>query len=157
MIVTEAISNILHVYCRVRVGLDFMKAHFLKVCYKYFPKLGLYYILLGARRSVIGCGTMLQAGRSQDRFSMKSLDFFNLSNTSSRNMVLGSTQPLTKMSMKNLPEDKGRPARKADNITAICNPIFYKMWEPRSLTTLRACTVCYGDSFTLFYYFYLLL
>jgi hypothetical protein len=23
-----------------------------------------------------------------------------------------------------------RPARKADNVTAICKPIYYKMWEP---------------------------
>jgi hypothetical protein len=38
-------------------------------------------------------------------------------------MVLGSTQPLTEMSTKNLPLGKGRPARKADNLTAICEPI----------------------------------
>jgi hypothetical protein len=34
--------------------------------------------------------------------------------TSSRTMALGSTQPLTEMSTRNLPGDKGRPARKAD-------------------------------------------
>jgi hypothetical protein len=33
-------------------------------------------------------------------------------------MALGSTQPLTEMSTRNLPEGKGRPARKADNLTA---------------------------------------
>jgi hypothetical protein len=38
-------------------------------------------------------------------------------------MALGSTQPLTKISTRNLPEGKGRPTRKADNITAICEPI----------------------------------
>jgi hypothetical protein len=38
-------------------------------------------------------------------------------------MALGSTQPLTEMSTRNLPGGKGRPARKADNITAICEPI----------------------------------
>jgi hypothetical protein len=39
-------------------------------------------------------------------------------------MVLGSTQPLTEMSTRNLPGgDKGRPARKADNLTAICELI----------------------------------
>jgi hypothetical protein len=42
-------------------------------------------------------------------------------------MALGSTQPLTEMSTKNLPGgDKGRPERKAD-VTAICEPIVYKM------------------------------
>jgi hypothetical protein len=38
-------------------------------------------------------------------------------------MVLGSTQPLGEMSPKNLPGGKGRLARKADNLTAICEPI----------------------------------
>jgi hypothetical protein len=35
-------------------------------------------------------------------------------------MVLRSTQPLTEMSTRNLPGGKGRPARGADNLTAIC-------------------------------------
>jgi hypothetical protein len=38
-------------------------------------------------------------------------------------MALESTQPLTDMSTRNLPGGKGRPARKADNLTAICEPI----------------------------------
>jgi hypothetical protein len=33
-------------------------------------------------------------------------------------MALGSTQPLTEMSTKNHPGGEGRPARKADNLTA---------------------------------------
>jgi hypothetical protein len=37
-------------------------------------------------------------------------------------MGLGLTQPLTEMSTRNLPEGKGRPARKADNLTSICEP-----------------------------------
>jgi hypothetical protein len=36
---------------------------------------------------------------------------------------MGSTQPPTEMSTGNLPEGEGRPARKADNLTAICEPI----------------------------------
>jgi hypothetical protein len=51
-------------------------------------------------------------------------EFFNLPNPSSRTMALGSTQPLTEMSTKNLLGGKGRPAHKADNLTAICEPIF---------------------------------
>jgi hypothetical protein len=35
-------------------------------------------------------------------------------------MALGSIQPLTEMSTSNLPGDEGRPARKADNLTADC-------------------------------------
>jgi hypothetical protein len=38
-------------------------------------------------------------------------------------MVLVSTQPLREMSTRNLPGGKGRQARKADNLTAICEPI----------------------------------
>jgi hypothetical protein len=37
-------------------------------------------------------------------------------------MALGSTHPLTEMSTRNLRRGKGRPARKADNLTAICEP-----------------------------------
>jgi hypothetical protein len=50
-------------------------------------------------------------------------------------MALGSTQPLTEMSARNLPGDKGRPDRKADNLTAICE-LSRKMWEPRGLTPI---------------------
>jgi hypothetical protein len=49
--------------------------------------------------------------------------FFNFPNPSSRTMALGSTQPLTEMSVRNLPGSKGRPARKADRLTAVCEPI----------------------------------
>jgi hypothetical protein len=49
------------------------------------------------------------------------IEFFSWPNPSSCTMVLRSTQPLTKM--RNLPGDKGRPARKADNLTVICEPI----------------------------------
>jgi hypothetical protein len=38
-------------------------------------------------------------------------------------MALGSTQPLTEMSTRDLPGGIGRPARKADNLTAIYEPI----------------------------------
>jgi hypothetical protein len=65
-------------------------------------------------------------------------------------MALGSTQPLTETSIKNLSGGKWRPARKADNLTAICEPTVYTMWEPRRLTTLWASTACYRDSFTLY-------
>jgi hypothetical protein len=65
---------------------------------------------------------MLQAGMSPVRFFMRSLDFFNLHNISSRIIALGSTQPVREMSTRNLPGCKGRPARKADNLPAICEP-----------------------------------
>jgi hypothetical protein len=48
---------------------------------------------------------------------------FNWPNPSNRTMASGSTQPLTEMSNRNLPEGKGQPAHKADNFTTICEPI----------------------------------
>jgi hypothetical protein len=52
------------------------------------------------------------------------IGFFNWPNPSSSTMALGSTEPLTQMSTRNLPGSKGRPARKADILIAICEPIF---------------------------------
>jgi hypothetical protein len=51
------------------------------------------------------------------------LDFFNLPNPSSLTVALGSTQTLTEMSTGNIPEDKKWLVHKADNLTAICEPI----------------------------------
>jgi hypothetical protein len=51
------------------------------------------------------------------------IGFFNWPNLSSRTMALGLTQPLTEMSTKYLPADKGLPAHKADNLTVICELI----------------------------------
>jgi hypothetical protein len=44
-------------------------------------------------------------------------------------MALGSPQPLTEMSTGNLPGRKGQPARKADNLKAICKLIVEKNVE----------------------------
>jgi hypothetical protein len=41
-------------------------------------------------------------------------------------MALCSTQPLIEMSTRNLPGSKWRPARKADDLIAICEPVIYK-------------------------------
>jgi hypothetical protein len=62
---------------------------------------------------------MPQAARSRVRFPMRSLDVFNLPNPSSRTMALGSTQPLTEMSTRNLSGGKGRSGRKADKVTPV--------------------------------------
>jgi hypothetical protein len=62
---------------------------------------------------------MLQTGRSPVHVPDK-VDFFNPSN---RTMTVGSTQPLTEMSTRNFPRGKGRPERRAVNLTAICEMI----------------------------------
>jgi hypothetical protein len=51
------------------------------------------------------------------------IKFFKLRNPPSHTMAMGSTQPLTEMIKRKIPGGKGRPARKADNLTAICQPI----------------------------------
>jgi hypothetical protein len=58
-------------------------------------------------------------------------------------MALGSTQNLTAMSTKNLPGDKGRPVRKTNNLTIICeteclenvgSSTSQNLWRPRPVT-----------------------
>jgi hypothetical protein len=57
------------------------------------------------------------------------IGFFSWPNPSSRTITFKSTQPLTEMSIRNLPGGggggKGRPASKSD-LTAICEPIVYQ-------------------------------
>jgi hypothetical protein len=69
---------------------------------------------------------MLQAGRLRVRFAMRLLGFFNGHNPSSRTMSLGSTDPLTEMSIRDLPGGKGRPTRKADNLTDVVRQLTRK-------------------------------
>jgi hypothetical protein len=49
--------------------------------------------------------------------------FFQLTNLSSRTVALGSTQSLTEMSTTCPPGGEEWQALKADNLTAICEPI----------------------------------
>jgi hypothetical protein len=86
---------------------------------------------------------MLQVRRSWVRFLMRSLDFFNWPNYSSHTMALGSTQPLTEMSTTNLPGGKVWLVREPDNLTVVCEPIVWTMWDPQRLTTLWASLACY--------------
>jgi hypothetical protein len=53
---------------------------------------------------------------------MRSLDF-SIDLILPAALALGSTQPLTEMSTRNLPGGKVRPAHGADNLTAICELI----------------------------------
>jgi hypothetical protein len=73
----------------------------------------------GALCSVIGWGTKLQAGKAM----MNSLGFFNLPNPSSRTEAQGSIQLISGFNSRNLRRVKGRPARKAGNLSAICQPV----------------------------------
>jgi hypothetical protein len=70
-------------------------------------------VLRGTRGSVVDWDTMLQAGRSRVRFPIRSLDFCNWLNPSSRPISLGSSKPLTEKNTRNLPGDKGWSACRA--------------------------------------------
>jgi hypothetical protein len=50
------------------------------------------------------------------------IGFLHLTNISSHTIHQEYTQPLTERSTKDLPWGKQRPARKADKLTAICEP-----------------------------------
>jgi hypothetical protein len=88
---------------------------------------------------------MLQAGRSRVRFPMRSLDLIGLilpapkptqgcspeeEESFQPHCGSGSTQRLTEMSTRNLPGGNGWSAREARGLSAIHEPIVYKMWEP---------------------------
>jgi hypothetical protein len=74
---------------------------------------------MGARGSVVGWGTTATSRKVAGSIPDVT-GFFYLPNPFSRTMDLGSTQPLTETSTRNLPGVKGRPAHKADNPTTIC-------------------------------------
>jgi hypothetical protein len=76
-----------------------------------------------ARGNAVGWRTMLQAGRSRRSIPDEIIGYFNWPNPSSCTMAMVSTQPLTEMSTTSLPGGTERPACKADNLTAICEPI----------------------------------
>jgi hypothetical protein len=84
-----------------------------------------YMQIMGARGSVVGWGTTLQAGRSPV-WVPDEVNFFSLPNPSSRTMALGLTQPLTEMSTRNFPGRKKWPVRKADNLATIYEPNVWK-------------------------------
>jgi hypothetical protein len=76
-----------------------------------------------ARGIVDGWGTMLQVLKAAGSIPDEAFGYFNWPNLSTRTMFLGSTQSLTEKSTRNHPGGKGRPARKADNFTAIGEPV----------------------------------
>jgi hypothetical protein len=82
-----------------------------------------WYIWHGPRNSVVSwlrhyATSRKVAGSIPDEI----IGFFNWPNPYSRTMALESSQPLTEMSTRNLLGGKRRPERKADNLTAICEP-----------------------------------
>jgi hypothetical protein len=103
-----------------------------------------------ARCSELGWDTMLQAGRSRVRFPKKSLDF-SIDIILSAALCSGVDSAANRNEYQESSWRKRGPAHKADNLTAMCEPIVQKMSEPRRLTTLWASTAFYKDTFIFFY------
>jgi hypothetical protein len=78
---------------------------------------------MGARGSVVVKGTVVQARMSLVPFSIKSLDFLMYLILPAALCPWESTQSVTEMSTRNLPGGKEWPTGKADNLTAISEPI----------------------------------
>jgi hypothetical protein len=79
--------------------------YYYNLLYLLFIRYSFMHYLAGSRGSVVGWGTVTSrtvTGSSLDEVNV----FFNWPNPSSRTMALGSTQPLTEMSTRNLPEEK---------------------------------------------------
>jgi hypothetical protein len=62
-------------------------------------------------------------------------------------MVLGSTQPLTEMSTRNIPWGKGGQCLELTTLQPSCADC-HKIWKPQRTGTLRACQDLYWDCFT---------
>jgi hypothetical protein len=83
---------------------------------------------------------------------MRSFDSFNLPNPPGRIMAPGFTQPLTEMSIRNVPGVTALPEFEADILTAICETILKTVWDPRFLFNLWTSMTFHKESFTCLLY-----
>jgi hypothetical protein len=105
-------------------------------------------IISGARGSVVGQGTCRKVAGSIPDDVIRFFQFIELfqphyspgvDSASNRNEYQECSW-----------EDKERPESKADNLTVICEPIIYKMWAPRRLTTRWVFMAFYRKRFLFF-------
>jgi hypothetical protein len=75
----------------------------------------------------------------------KDIGFISLPNPSNRAVILVATQSLTEMSIRKLSGSKRWPACVAEDLTAICDRIFHKVWEPRVSQPYEPSTAYYRD------------
>jgi hypothetical protein len=95
------------------------------------------FLALVARGGAVGWGTPLQAGRSRVHWH----------NPSGRTMDLGSIQPLTEMSTRDISWGKGGRCVGLTTLPPSCADCL-EIWEPQPPVTLRACPCLYRDCFT---------
>jgi hypothetical protein len=82
-----------------------------------------WFELTGAHDSIVDWDNYATSWKFAGSIADEVIGLFIWPNPSSHTVALGSTQPLSEMSTRNLPGVKERPAHKADNLTAICGPI----------------------------------
>ena len=97
----------------------------------------------------VGWGTALQAGKSQVRFPMLSLEIFHWHNPSGCSMNLGLTQPLTEMSTRNIYEGGGGKFGQCVGLTTLVSSCVdcFEIWKSHPPGTIRACPGQYRDWF----------
>jgi hypothetical protein len=93
----------------------------------------------GACGGAVGWSTALQVARLRVRFPMLSLEFFHWHKLSGRTMALGSTQPLTEMSTRNISWGYRRPVSRADKHTTFMCRMSWNLeastsWNPLGLS-----------------------
>jgi hypothetical protein len=108
-----------------------------------------------ARTSTVSWGTVLQAQRVQ--FPVRSLDIFSVCLPPPAVPWPWGIWGVLNLQQIQVPGifrggGKAWPLLKADNLTAICEPIVCNMWDPQLLTTPWASTACYRNSFTIYFW-----
>jgi hypothetical protein len=68
----------------------------------------------------------------------------------------GFAHPLTEMGTRISSGSKAQPARKADNLPAICGSFVLTMWDPQLHRTLQVSMACYRDSFAVLLLLYVI-
>jgi hypothetical protein len=124
--ITEKKASFSHLYKNCVVGLGTVSG----VCFKSS-------FFMGTRCKRSWLRHDYTSWRSRVQFPMRLFDFFLI-----YPILPAALWPWSRLSLyqKRVPGNflggKGRSAHKAGNITAICGPSLYKMWEPRRFTTL---------------------
>jgi hypothetical protein len=108
--------------CYIIKYTNILRMH-LKYREKIFPLQVIFILLFSEKMPHFGSVWNYEALSYKHSIPDEVIGFLNWCNPSNGILTLGSTQPLTEMSTRNFTWGYGCPARKADDLTAICEPI----------------------------------